>query len=461
MTQTLGYSVSDVLHTLTNNRPSAILASYHLLLSKLCRGQKAEKKPSKNEAANENVGKQQTIRPLRSQNQRRRPEDASRRERGGGDEENRPPSPSLPRLPLSSSSSSSLPPLLPRLASLPSPPPLLPPPPHPPPPPPPPPATEAGISDEEVAITVDTREVLFPEVSMFGDRELVHLSPPKTSATKLCDSAPCQVPATTEPIGDGNDDNNNSSSSATARHNTIRPPHLLGRTTHSDGAAAAEDPGGGCHGDNRRPGNGHSRRLSGTERLEKLQTFYSEKSEKPGVCPRMLLEADALHGAGGAPASLPRLRNVGLKGAGGGGGGGGGGRAGRKLSWVGLARPGPVVGFLVNGTKPPIFPSSQRPHAPVVTSLRQQQERGGKRAGEQASRGGGGGGGGGSGGGGGGGGGGGDCGTAGAGVGGAKRNTVQLRSSLQRRAADLNLPLLPAALQGKTERKNQLHGMDY
>lgn len=43
----------------------------------------------------------------------------------------------------------------------------------------------------------------------------------------------------------------------------------------------------------------------------------------------------------------------------------------------------------------------------------------------------------------------------------AKRNSVQLRSSLQRRVADLNLPLLPTAVQGKSDRKNQLHSMDY
>ncbi|KAJ3606324.1 hypothetical protein NHX12_025845, partial [Muraenolepis orangiensis] len=298
MTEALGYAPSDVLHTLTNNRPSAIMASYHLLLAKLCRGQKAEKKPNKqklssndwslpsrntwrgrnsngsktqpqNEAANESVNKQQAFRPLRSQTQRRRPEGASRRDRGGDhdDEEN------------------------------------------------------PGISDEEIAITVDMKEVLFPEVSMFGDRELAHGSPP----TKLS-----------------------------------------------------------CYRDNRLTDN---RRLSGNERLEKLQTFYSV--EKAELSPRMLLEAEAAYpperggrsgGLGNAtetartspPATLPRLRNVGPKGASGGGGGG------RKLTWVGLTRPGPP-GLLVNGSKPPTF-SSQRQHALVIKSLRQER---GKRAGEQ------------------------------------------------------------------------------
>lgn len=43
MTETLGYSLSEVVHTLTTNRPSAIMASYHLLLSKLNRNQRGAK----------------------------------------------------------------------------------------------------------------------------------------------------------------------------------------------------------------------------------------------------------------------------------------------------------------------------------------------------------------------------------------------------------------------------------
>lgn len=43
MTETLGYSLSEIMHTLTTNRPSAIMASYHLLLNKLSRSQKGAK----------------------------------------------------------------------------------------------------------------------------------------------------------------------------------------------------------------------------------------------------------------------------------------------------------------------------------------------------------------------------------------------------------------------------------
>ncbi|XP_040920767.1 hormonally up-regulated neu tumor-associated kinase [Toxotes jaculatrix] len=429
MTETLGYSLSEIIHTITTNRPSAIMASYHLLLNKLNRSQKGAKTskkletsdwclPSKNTwrertntepktqqiDSNEKSSKQSS-RPLRTQqtsecqSNRRRNEDPHRKD-NREDDENRPPSPSLPQLP--HSVSPSIPPRLPS----PSPAPL---------------SAEDGATDEEIAITLDTRETIFPEVSLFRDRELVHLSPPKSSASPLCDSAPCQVPLPIEPIRDN----------STVR--PIRHTHLL-RTTQSDGAA---DPGSDCFHDNRHQED-HSHHLSINERLEKLQTFYS--SEKNGISPRMLLEADthtthssdrvhlgSMETTQTSPsAPLPRLRNVGLK----------DGR-GRKMTWMGLTRPGPP-GLLVNGSKPPAFPT-QRQHTLVIKSLR--QERGKRRDLSGA--------------------GGGERGPAGGGMTGAKRNSVQLRSSLQRRVADLNLPLLPAALQGKADKKSQLHSMDY
>lgn len=43
MTETLGYSLSEITHTVTANKPSAIMASYHLLLNKLGRSQKGTK----------------------------------------------------------------------------------------------------------------------------------------------------------------------------------------------------------------------------------------------------------------------------------------------------------------------------------------------------------------------------------------------------------------------------------
>ncbi|XP_071007999.1 MAP/microtubule affinity-regulating kinase 4 [Oncorhynchus clarkii lewisi] len=242
-------------------------------------------------------------------------------------------------------------------------------------------------------------------VSVFGDRELVHLAPPKSSASKLCDSTP--LPRLLEPTRE-------------VQVRPVRPPHEL-RTTHSDGAeldnSHLHDDDDGCHDDHV-----HPHRLGNNDRLKKLQMFYSSET-KGGVSPRMILEttearpSDREHLAGAmemaqtAPPPLPQLRNAGLK------EGGGGGRGG-KVTWVGhMVRPQGNTGLLVNGTKPPAFPS-HRQHALVIKSLRQ----------ERARRGGGGRGGGGM-------------------RGGVQRNSVQLRQSLQRRVADLNLPLLPAAQQ--------------
>lgn len=43
MTETLNYSPSEITNTVTANRPSAIMASYHLLLHKLSRSQRGAK----------------------------------------------------------------------------------------------------------------------------------------------------------------------------------------------------------------------------------------------------------------------------------------------------------------------------------------------------------------------------------------------------------------------------------
>ncbi|KAF6732247.1 Hormonally up-regulated neu tumor-associated kinase [Oryzias melastigma] len=363
MTETLGYSSSEVTHVLTSNKPSSIMANYHLLLGKLGRCHKGAK-AAKTEPAHDKSSKPPG-RPLRVQQTSESPRKGRRTEDLHGKDqeevdENCPPSPHLPRLPRSTS------PSLPLRVPSPSPAAL---------------STEGGATDE-VAITVETRESLFPEVSVFAGR--VHLSPPKSSASKLCDSAPCQVPPYGDPSKDG-------------------PTQHPIRTTQSDGATNPD-----CFHDHQ----GAAHPLSFNQRLEKLQTFYS--SEKNAVSPRILQEAAAPSSDRGRlndttqpspSALLPRLRNVGLK----------DGR-GRKAPWVGLNRPGPPR-LLINGSRPPAF-------------LPQKQDRGKRKelsAGEE----------------------------------GAKRNPVQLRSSLHRRAANMNLPLLPAALQGKADRKSQLRNMEY
>ncbi|XP_033846930.2 hormonally up-regulated neu tumor-associated kinase homolog [Periophthalmus magnuspinnatus] len=416
MTDTLGYALSDVVHTLTNNRPSPIMAYYHLLLNKFNRSQKGAKTLKKLEndwsLPNKNTWRERNGSDVKGQQKNssddkaskhisrpQRPAPAVDREMVKEQDENEPPSPSPPSLPhLPHPSSPSLPslPHLPHPSS-PSMPPRV----------PSPSPAPLGV-EEELDITLEPKEPLFPEVSVFRERELVHLSPPKSSASQLCDSAPCQVPS--DPL---------------RTCSTTRPSrqhaHLL-RTTRSDGAAA--DPASECFQDNRNQDD-LPHHLPIGDRLEKLQTFYA--TDQSPVSPRMILDVDPLpvdrDHMETAPSPLPRLRNIALKDT-----------RGRKMTW--LTRPGPP-GLLVNGSKPPVFPSRQ--HTLVFKSLR--QDRGKRRelsvAGGAVSVG--------------------DRVVVGGGV---KRNSVQLRASLQRGLTDLNLPLLPPALQ-KPERKNRLHGMDY
>uniref|UniRef100_A0A3Q3K1N8 non-specific serine/threonine protein kinase n=1 Tax=Monopterus albus TaxID=43700 RepID=A0A3Q3K1N8_MONAL len=423
MTQTLGYSLSDIIHTLTTNRPSAIMASYHLLLNKLNRSQKGSKANKKleitdwslpikstwrgrnntesktqeqNEPTNEKSSKQSS-RPLRNQEteecqgNRKRTEDLSTKD-NKEDDENHPPSPFLPQIP--HSASPSLPPQLPSPGN-----------------------AEDRATNEEFTICLE-REVLFPDVSVIRDSEPVHRSPPKSSVLQLCNSIPCQAPLPSEPIRD----------SSTSR--PIQHTHLL-RTIQSSGGA---DPRSDCFHDSCHQDN-HSHHLSINERLQKLQAFYS--SEKNGIAPRIHREADThtTHSSDrdhvgtvettqtSPPAPLPHMRNTGLK-----------DRRGRKVTW--LTRPGPSR-LLVSRSKPPAFPL-QRQHTLVIKSLRQDRER---RKDQSAA--------------------GGERGAAGGGINRVKRNSVQLRSPLQCRVTDLNLPLLPAALQRQADKKNHLHSAGY
>ncbi|XP_045567260.1 hormonally up-regulated neu tumor-associated kinase [Salmo salar] len=305
MTESLGYGLSDVTTMLTNNRPSAILASYQLLLSKLTRGEKgargikkldtsewnlpkktiwreksspAARTQQDTEPANEKVSKQSS-RPPRSQPQSTEEECLSDKKR-----QEDPPTETRP-------SSTSLPPCLPSPSRTP-------------------------LVDEELAIT------LFPEasvfcvpVSVFGDRELVHVTPPKSSASKLCDSTP--LPRLLEPTREGQ----------------VRPVRLP--NSHSNGTELdnshllRHDDDDGCRDDHV-----HHHRHGNNDRLKKLQTFYSS------ISPRMILEttevrpSDGEHLAGAMEtaqtAPLPQLRNAGLKEGGGGGRGGEGHMGGSR-----------------------------------------------------------------------------------------------------------------------------------
>lgn len=257
---------------------------------------------------------------------------------------------------------------------------------------------------------------IYVPVSTFGEKEVLHISPPQCScregsATHLCDSAPCDAIVAADMSRD----------SQTMR--TSNKQRDL-RTTYSDKYQGLESEQQDDH------------------KLEKLQTFYSEK----GASPRTHLESragqrfkdlllaieektyNARHIEPSAQTSpLPRLRHTGtLKVA-----------TARKVTWIGLTRHATAgtgsSPFLVNGSKPPLFPS-QRQQALVIKNLRHGKEK--------RSAGGGGG--------------------ISVAASAAKRNSVQLRTAIQqRRTTDLNLPMLPSALQNKSDKKTDILRMDF
>lgn len=254
---------------------------------------------------------------------------------------------------------------------------------------------------------------MYISVSTFGEKEVLHISPPQCSCregsgTNLCDSAPCDAIVTADTSRDSQ---------------TMRTSNRLRdlRTAYSDKYQSLESEQQDDH------------------KLEKLQTFFSEK----GTSPRTHLESragqrfkdlllaieektyNARHTEPLVQTSpLPRLRHTGtLKES-----------TPRKVTWVGLTRHATAgtgsSPFFVNGSKPPLFPS-QRQQALVIKNLRHAKE---KRS----------------------------AGGAGIGVNAAKRNSVQLRAAIQqRRATDLNLPMLPSALQNKSDKKTEILRMDF
>ncbi|XP_035278917.1 hormonally up-regulated neu tumor-associated kinase [Anguilla anguilla] len=408
MSESLGYGLSDAVHTLVNNRPSSIMATYCLLVKKLARNQKGlkaikkvgssewnlpsktwtdrkEKTPQKvlpQEAAAEKSTKKSS-RSLRAQCHDDDEAQDDRKKAGETAKEN-----------LTAAE--------PNETSLPS-----------------PSRSADAITDDQIAITLENKEGFFPEVSTFAEREIVHLSPPKTSCreascSKLCESAPCDVPANGDPG---------------------QPPK-----PHEPRPALSEN----------RPADGGSRRHA-DDKLDKLQAFYSDKGVSPRIhqenrahcrspagqqearfkdilkamdekapaltwrCPekdgRHFATIDAMQTTS---SPLPRLRHAAPKEG-----------VARGVTWMGVTRHSTGGSpFLVNGSRPPAFPAA-RQQTLVIKSLRHSKERGRVVGGNGT----------------------------------AKRNSVQLRGS--RRAADLNLPLLSPAFQPKADRKPELFRMDF
>ncbi|XP_030643219.1 hormonally up-regulated neu tumor-associated kinase homolog [Chanos chanos] len=408
MTESLGHSLSDIIHNVVNNSPSTILAAYHLLLKKLTRqqrGAKAFKRAENSEwnLSNKSIWREKSNPEAKSNQQNEAANDRSPRppSKTQASQSNESISQGSRKRPEEIDGQSHL--SAEQRMDSPSPLPV------------------DGITDDDVAITVETKEGLFPEVSAFGERELVHISPPKcscreTSGSNLCDSNPCDTLVTLE----------NAKDSATAKP-TSKPMADL-QATPSDSYL------------------GEDLTYPHNDRLEKLQTFYSDKA----VSPRMHFEnrggqrfkdlllaiEEKAHPARHLSAMetntqtspLPRLHHTStLK------------DTTRKVTWVGLTgHVGTGAGcypFLVHGSKTPVYPSQMQD---ALKSLRQTKERRNVGTGRGGGRGG--------------------MVTIGNA---AKRNSVQLRTSIQRRVTDLNLPMLPTSFRNKTDKNTEIFRMDF
>ncbi|XP_056588604.1 hormonally up-regulated neu tumor-associated kinase homolog A [Triplophysa dalaica] len=402
MTESLGYGLSDIIHTVISNKASAILASYHLLLKKLTRYQKVVKATKREEniewsLLNKGFSREKSHSDPKSQQQspqsdasnERNSKHTSRTERSRSQDRDaqsgrKRPVTVRPRQPSPINRADS-------------------------------PRSLPVDTTNDIAI-LETHDRLIHKVSTFGEKEVLHISPPQCScregsATHLCDSAPCDAIVAADTSRD----------SQTMRTSNKQRDM---RTTYSDKYQGLESEQQDDH------------------KLEKLQTFYSEK----GASPRTHLESragqrfkdlllaieektyNARHIEPSAQTSpLPRLRHTGtLKVA-----------TARKVTWIGLTRHATAgtgsSPFLVNGSKPPLFPS-QRQQALVIKNLRHRKEK--------RSAGGGGG--------------------ISVAPSATKRNSVQLRTAIQqRRTTDLNLPMLPSALQNKSDKKTDILRMDF
>ncbi|MCJ8741456.1 hypothetical protein PDJAM_G00070930 [Pangasius djambal] len=403
MTDDLGYGLSDIVHTVINNKPSTILATYQLLLKKLSRHQKGSKSMKKLESSEWNLRNktgwnERSNTSERSQQQKTQSETSNERSQRQSSKTQRIPSKDRdslrrPEEVITQKQSSSE-----QRASTPT-------------------NQPADVFDSnDTAIIMETRESLFPEVPVLREREAVHALPLKCpcrggSSSKLCNCTSCDAPIILESKKD--------SSKAPSKDHDLRPIHSE-NCSREDPAHRHED------------------------KLEKIQMYYSEKV----VSPRMHLDSKAgqrfkdlllaieekTHTARHLStmestlqtAPLPRLRHRTLKDI-----------SPRKVVWAGLKHHTlPSTGsspFLVNGSKPPVF-LSQRQQALVIKSLRHAKEK--RNTGPGGGR------------------------TLGIPENTAKtQHFVPLRTS-QRRDTNLNLPMLHSNFQSK-EKKTEFLRLDF
>ncbi|XP_062872048.1 hormonally up-regulated neu tumor-associated kinase homolog A [Trichomycterus rosablanca] len=388
MTESFGYDLSDIVHTVVNNKPSSILATYQLLLKKLIQHQKGAKnikrfetsewnlrnKPVWNERSNTSQRSRQQS-PQRETSNDRSQRQSSKTPSQDRDSIRRPDETIRQRQPSSEQRANS-----------------------------PSNRPADAFTDEDAEVDTDTREGMFPEVSVFAERE-AHGLPPRCSCgegsgSKFCNCTSCDVTLDCKKLP--------------PKGHELRPNHSGDEPPRS------------------------------SDKLEKIQTFYSEKTVSPRTqqdskagqrFKDLLLAIEDKTYAGrhlsaieatAQSTPLPQLRHRTLKDV-----------SPRKVVWAGLKRHTDLgtgsSPFLVNGLKPPVC-LTQRQQALVIRSLRHSKDKRNTEAGTERT--------------------GGIAGTT------AKRNFVQLRTSVQRKETDLNLPMLPSTFQSK-DKKSEFLRLDF
>ncbi|KAK1171540.1 hypothetical protein AOXY_G6396 [Acipenser oxyrinchus oxyrinchus] len=380
MTENLDFSLSDIINTLINNRPSSIMAAYCLLVRKLIRHQKGLK-TMKTDTITEKSTKQ-TNKLFRNPSHEAETQ-SSRMKTEMAAQENQKNSEKNVDIPSSA------------------------------------PALAEVITEEEIAITLENKESYFPEVSKFADRELVHLAPPKCSGKNVSDK-PGELAVDIQVKAEVNIDPMEASKSAklleqrtTAFENTPVEP-----IKYQENERTSKPQTSSTDNETLRLVLENKAHCIGPQQETRFKDILRAMDDK-GLSPAWRCqEKEGRHFVSidsSQLSPLPKLRQTALRDS-----------ISRKITWVGIARhsTNDSPPFLVNGSRPPCFPSS-RQQALIVKSLRHSKEK--------------------------------TCAPVNNNI--VKRNSIQIRHT--HKGADLNLPVLSQPFQSKYDRKTEFLRMDF
>ncbi|XP_067882952.1 hormonally up-regulated neu tumor-associated kinase homolog A [Heterodontus francisci] len=402
MTEKTGFGLTEIINTLTNNRPSPSMATYYLLLKKLARYQKG----IKNKKSREWNLSSKTL--WIDQAENNAPNKRSTQQRGNTiakqskQTEARTPDQNLPSASYGSKQTAEQAHLengrnsetREQLHTYTS-------------------AMKEVIKEEEIAISLENQDHCFPEVSKFANRELVHLGPPKSSSRGISDQTCSEFQGKSEVI-------QGTVSAKTQDHQKQKQDgHLQ--------PISQQEIEGNLKPTTSNPGKKTPRSLLESKGHYKSPAAYHETKFKD------LLQAMEDQSATAnwryqekdghnfvvidTPqlSPLPKLKQSIFK-----------DNLSKKITWVGTPhhRTNGSAPFLVNGGRHPLFPPS-RQQTLIVKSLRQSKEKTQTSLTNNVFR----------------------------------RNCIQLKAP--QKPTDLNLPVLSPAFQSKSDKKGEILRLDF